>query len=100
MRRARRVWPSRQGAGLPGKLRRGLGSTNLIDSTHTGVREKTHRITHRQSGSMALRWAAAAFLKTEKSYRRIMGPDQLWMLEPYLNEPSEQAMIDEKRKAG
>ena len=29
---------------------------------------------------MALRWAAASFVETEKSYRRIIGYDQLWML--------------------
>ena len=31
---------------------------------------------------MALRWAAASFVETEKNYRRIVGFDQLWMLKP------------------
>jgi hypothetical protein len=48
--------------GLPPQLRRCLTSTNLIDSTHSGVRQKTQRVTNWQGGSMALRWAAASFI--------------------------------------
>ena len=36
---------------------------------------------------MVLRWAAAAFLDTEKQFRRIMGYRDLWMLDAYLIEP-------------
>ena len=59
--------------GLPPRLRKCLGSTNLIDSTHSGVRQKTRRVTNWKNGAMALRWAAASFVETEKSYRRIIG---------------------------
>ena len=31
------------------------------------------------------RWAAAAFLDTEKSFRKIMGYKDLWMLDAILN---------------
>ena len=55
--------------GLPPRLRKCLGSTNLIDSTHSGVRQKTRRVTNWKNGAMALRWAAASFVETEKSYR-------------------------------
>ena len=46
---------------------------------------------------MALRWAAASFVETKKSYRRIIGYDQLWMLRGHLDghEP-----VAEMRKAG
>ena len=44
--------------GLPPRLRKCLGSTNLIDSTHSGVRQKTRRVTNWKNGAMALRWAA------------------------------------------
>ena len=54
--------------GLPPRLRKCLGSTNLIDSTHSGVRQKTRRVTNWKNGAMALRWAAATFVETEKSY--------------------------------
>ena len=35
---------------------------------------------------MAVRWAVAAFLDAEKSYRRIMGYKDLWMLKAHLDE--------------
>ena len=72
--------------GLPPRLRKCLGSTNLIDSTHSGVRQKTRRVTNWKNGAMALRWAAASFVETEKSYRRIIGYDQLWMLRAHLDD--------------
>ena len=58
---------------LPGALRRCLGTTNLLDSTHSGIRQRTRRVTHWQTGEIPLRWAAAALMETEKHYRRIMG---------------------------
>jgi len=82
--------------GLPPRLRKCLGSTNLIDSTHSGVRQKTRRVTNWKNGSMALRWAAASFLETEKSYRRIIGCDQLWMLKAHLDDHQP---VAEMRKA-
>jgi len=45
---------------------------------------------------MVLRWAAAAFLETEKRYRKIMGHKDLWMLQARLrNEPN----LDTKEQA-
>ena len=76
-----------QPARPPPRLRKCLGSTNLIDSTHSGVRQKTRRVTNWKNGAMALRWAAASFVETEKSYRRIIGYDQLWMLRAHLGRP-------------
>ena len=84
--------------GLPASLRRCLSNTNLIDATHTGGRQRTRRITNWQSGTMALRWAAAAFLETEKNYRRIMGYRDLWMLKAQLREGTDS--MDEERKVG
>jgi len=75
--------------GLPGSLRRCLGTTNLVESPISGVRLRTGRVTRWRDGAMALRWAAAAYLETEKHFRRIMGHKQLWMLAAVLNdEPS------------
>ena len=34
---------------------------------------------------MVLRWAAATFVETEKSYRKIIGYDQFWMLKAQLD---------------
>ena len=48
-------------------------------------------------GAMALRWAAASFVETQKSYRRIIGYDQLWMLRAHLDDHEP---VAEMRKAG
>ena len=85
---------------LPASLRRCLCTTNLIDSTDSGVRQRTRRVTNWQSGSMALRWAAAGFVETEKNYRRIMGYQQLWMLTAALDEPTEEEAFASERKCG
>jgi transposase-like protein len=104
-----RDWPSAAGSlreglaetftvkrlGLPGALCRCLNSTNLIDSSQSGVRQKTRRITNWQNGQMALRWAAASFQATARSFRKIMGHQQLWMLKAHLDE-----RIDEQEAAG
>jgi len=38
---------------------------------------------------MILRWAAAAYLETEKHFRRIIGYQSLWMLEGALRKEKE-----------
>lgn len=84
--------------GLPPPLQRGLCSTNAIESSFSGARSRTRRVTHWQSGDMALRWAAAALMATAKQFRRIMGYQHLWMLEAALNESEEG--IAKKRQVG
>ena len=86
--------------GLPGALRRCLATTNLIDSSHSGVRQRTRRVTNWQSGNMALRWAAAGFAETEKNFRRIMGHQQLWMLKSFLDEEIKDGQLENQRKIG
>jgi len=85
--------------GLPAKLRRCLGTTNLIDNSHSSVRERTHRVKHWQSGEMALRWAAAAFEAAGKNFRRIMGHEHLWMLKAALNEQTKDQQLVEENVA-
>lgn len=86
--------------GLPPTLLRCLATTNVIDSSHWGVRQRTGRVTHWQDGQMALRWASAAFEATAKGFRRIMGHQQIWMLKAHLDEPKEQSDIAETKKVG
>jgi transposase-like protein len=81
-------------------LCRCLANTNLIDSMHSGVRTRTRRVTRWKSGQMALRWAAAAFVETEKTFRRILGYRDLWMLKAHLDEHRDYQAIAEKRRAG
>jgi transposase-like protein len=86
--------------GLPGKLRRCLATTNLIESPGAGVRLRTRRVCNWKDGQMVLRWAASAYLATEKSFRRIMGHEQLWMLKSYLDHNEEAATVAAGRKVG
>ena len=72
--------------GLSVSLRRCLATTNIVESPTSGVRLRTRRVTHWQNGEMVLRWAAAALLETAKSFRRIMGYQDLWMLKAVLDE--------------
>ena len=42
---------------------------------------------------MVVRWVAASLLTIEKRFRRIMGYQQLWILEAKLNELAQKAGI-------
>ena len=72
--------------GLPLPLRRCLTTTNIIDSSHAGVRQHTRRVSRWRNGEMAVRWAATTFRETEKNFRRITGYQHLWMLKAHLDE--------------
>jgi transposase-like protein len=80
--------------GLPASLRRSLGTTNIIESPHSGVRMRTRRVTNWQDGSMVVRWAASGFLATEKNFRRMMGYRDLWILAAALDR-----QVDQEGKA-
>jgi transposase-like protein len=84
---------------LPSQLRRCLASTNIIESPNAGIREKTGRVTRWRDGQMALRWTASSLLTLEKRMRRIMGHQQLWMLETKLQNQDEQEGIAKKVKS-
>ena len=84
---------------LPGPLRRCLASTNIIESPNAGIREKTGRVTRWRDGQMVLRWTASALLTLEKRMRRIMGHQQLWMLEAKLQDQDEQQGVAKKLKS-
>ncbi len=86
--------------GLPGSLRRCLCTTNVIESPNGTVRQKIGRVRRWRDGAMVLRWAASAFLASEKSFRRVMGCQQLWMLEACLNESQAEEAMDRRKKVG
>jgi len=90
--------------GLSPMLRKCLATTNVIESSLSGVQGRSGRVTRWRDGEMALRWAAAAALETEKSFRKIMGHRDLWMLKAALDEDHSatkeaQPAIDEARLA-
>ena len=66
-------------------LCRCLATTNIVESPTSGMRLRTGRVTNWRDGSMVLRWAAAAYLDTEKNFRRIMGCKHLWTLQAALD---------------
>src|SRR6516162_4691767 len=81
---------------LPVLLSRSLCSTNAIESSFSGTRCKIRRVTHWQDGSMALRWAAAALLTTEKKFRKIYGSSGLWVLQGSLDASNEESLAQER----
>ena len=84
--------------GLPKALRRCLTTTNIIDSSHAGVRQHTRRVSRWRNGEMAVRWAATTFCETEKNFRRVTGYQHLWMLKAHLDD--EDGALAEREKAG
>ena len=86
--------------GLVGALRRCLCTTNVIESPNSGIRRRTGRVSRWKDGSMVLRWVASAVTETEKSFRRIMGYEQLWMLKSYLDNLEESKAVAQERKDG
>jgi putative transposase len=82
--------------GLTPNLARCLSSTNIIESSHSGLRLRTRRVCHWQNGKMVLRWGAAALLMTEKHFRKIMGYKDLWMLESALERKKIEGQEKEK----
>ena len=72
--------------GLPKSLRMGLVSTNIIESSFSGVKSRTQRVKRWQDGTMVKRWAASSLLAAEKSFRKVMGYRDLWILDAALKE--------------
>ncbi len=69
-----------QRLGLPELLRMTLRSTNTIESSNSGVRDRSHNVKRWQGGDHVERWTAAGLLETEKSFRRIKGYRHLEVL--------------------
>ena len=69
---------------VPQSLHRCLATTNIIESPQAGVRLRLRRFCRWKPGGMAKRWVGAAYLATEKSFRRIMGHQDLDVLERIL----------------
>jgi transposase-like protein len=68
---------------VPPWLHRCLATSNLIESSQSGVRMRIRRVC-RWRAPMPARWVAASFLATEKNFRRLMGYRDLWALKAIL----------------
>jgi len=62
-----------KGIGLTTSLERTLSTTNPIENLNGGLRDVSRRVKRWRSGSMILRWGAAAALERQKTFRRLRG---------------------------
>lgn len=85
--------------GLPPSLTRCLCTTNIIENPNGIVRRTSRRVTRYRDAEMALRWTAAGFIEAEKSFRKIQGLKDLWILKAALKRPAKQTHVDEQKKA-
>jgi putative transposase len=70
--------------GVPSSLARCLSSTNIIESPFGTMQKPMRRVKRWRDGEMALRWTATSFLAADKTFRKIMGYQELWQLEATL----------------
>jgi putative transposase len=85
--------------GLPPSLTRCLCSTNIIENPNGIVRRTSRRVTRYRDADMALRWTATGFLEAQKSFRKIQGIRDLWILKAALKRPEKHAHVDESKLA-
>lgn len=50
-----------------------LGTTNVIESPHAGVRLRTNPVSRWQDGKIVLRWVVTVFLKDRKEFPSHLG---------------------------
>jgi hypothetical protein len=66
----------------------------VIENPNGAVRRVTRRISRYRDAEMALRWTATGFLEAEKSFRKIQGVKDLWVLATALGRNEKR--VDEK----
>jgi hypothetical protein len=69
---------------VPRSLHRCLATSNVMDNPHWGVRSRTRRVCRWRPGTPT-RSSSSALLDSEKSYRKIMGYRDLWVLKAILD---------------
>jgi transposase-like protein len=74
-----------QRLGLPEQLRKSLQSTNLIECTNNGVRDRSRNVKRWRDGDQIERWTAAGLMETEKKFRSIRGCKHMPILVAALN---------------
>lgn len=85
--------------GLPPSLTRCLCTTNIIENPNGIVRRTSRRVTRYRDADMALRWTATGFLEAQKSFRKIQGIKELWILKAALGRLDKQAHVDAVKRA-
>ena len=80
-------------------LMRCLCTTNIIENPNGAVRRVTGRICRWRDHEMVLRWMASAYLEAEKSFRRIQGYRDMWVLSTALGRARSTSKVDLSIKA-
>jgi len=62
---------------IPPSLHKCLATTNIIESPQSGIRKRTRNVTRWRNSDMVQRWAASAWLHTEKKFRKLDGHQDL-----------------------
>lgn len=70
---------------LPASLKKLFGSTNMIESCYSVVGDLCRNVKRWRGESMAMRWAGAMLLETEKRFYHIKGYREMPMLNAVLN---------------
>ena len=84
---------------LPPAMVRCLSTTNIIENPNGSVRRVSGRVCRYRDADMALRWTAAGYLHAEKSFRRIQGFRDLWVLAAALGRQKESVVVHEAKVA-
>ena len=63
------------------------------------MRGMSRRVTRHHDAGMALRWTPAGFLEAQKSFHKIQGVKDLWILKAALGRPTKQIHLDKPMKA-
>jgi transposase-like protein len=71
---------------LPASLKKLFGSTNMIESCYSVVGDLCRNVKRWRGESMAMRWAGAVLLETERRFYRIRGHREMPMLAAILKQ--------------
>ncbi len=63
------------------------------------MRRTSRRVTRYRDAQMALRWTATGFIEAQKSFRKIQGVKDLWILKTALGRTDRKAHVDEAKIA-
>lgn len=80
-------------------LMRCLCTTNIIENPNGAVRRVTGRVCRWRDPQMVLRWMASAYLEAERTFRRIQGYRDLWVLSTALGRARLTPKVDLNTKA-
>jgi putative transposase len=84
---------------IPASLHKCLATTNIIESSQSGVRRRTHNITRWRDQDMVERWVASAWLLTEPNFRKILGYQDLWALAAILGRDTKKDLSKKEQVA-